>query len=82
MESMINVYICENLAYKIIHYTNLDAIKADEFRNNLGVKVDQSIWIERKMIAIVIKIFAKESMLSVKFLDYLIKLICVLLLIN
>ena len=79
---MINVYICENLAYKIIHYTNLAAIKADEFRNNLGVKVDQSIWIERKMIAIVIKIFAKESMLSVKFLDYLIKLICVLLLIN
>ena len=43
MESMINVYICENLAYKIIHYTNLAAIKADEFRNNLGVKVDQSI---------------------------------------
>ena len=82
MESMINVYICENLAYKIIHYTNLAAIKADEFRNNLGVKVDQSIWIERKMIAIVIKIFAKESMLSVKFLDYLIKSICVLLLIN
>ena len=58
-----SVYICEDLAYNIIRYINLDVIKADEFRKNLGVKNDQSIRIEREMIAIIMKIFAKENMI-------------------
>ena len=36
-------------------------IEAGEFRKNPGVKNDQSIWIEREMIALVTKIFAKEN---------------------
>ena len=38
-----SVYICEDLAYRIIRYTNLGVIEADEFRKNLGIKKDQSI---------------------------------------
>ena len=36
-------------------------IEAGEFRKNPGVKNDQSIRIEREMIALVTKIFAKEN---------------------
>ena len=57
-----SVYICEDLAYNIIRYINLDVIKADEFRKNLGVKNDQSIRIEREIIAIIMKVFATEIM--------------------
>ena len=56
------VYIREVLAYKIIRYSNLDVIEADEFRKNLGVKNYQSIRIEREVIATIKKIFAKENM--------------------
>ena len=38
-----SVYICEDLAYRIIRYTNLGVIEADEFRKNFGIKKDQSI---------------------------------------
>ena len=38
-----SVYICEDLAYKIIRYIILGVIEADEFRKNLGVKNDQSV---------------------------------------
>ena len=47
-----SVYICEDIAYKIIRYTNLSVIEADESRKNLGFTNNQSI----------IKIFAKENM--------------------
>ena len=57
-----SVYFREDLANKIIHYINLGVIKADEFRKNLGVKNDQSIRIEREMIAMVMKIFEKEKL--------------------
>ena len=57
-----SVYICEDLAYNIIRYINLDVIKADEFRKNLGVKNDQSIRIEREIRAIIMKVFATEIM--------------------
>ena len=36
--------------------------EANEFRKSLGVKNDKSIWIEREIIAIIMKIFAKENM--------------------
>ena len=49
----------EDLTYKVIHYTNICVIEADEFRKNLGVKNNQSIRIEREMIYIIMKIFAK-----------------------
>ena len=42
----------ENLAYKIIRYIDLRVIEADDFRENIGVKNDQSIRIETKLIAI------------------------------
>ena len=58
-----SVYIREDLAYNLIHYINLGGIEADEFRKNLGITNNQStIRIERKMIAIIMKIFAKENM--------------------
>ena len=57
-----SLYIPEDLAYKIICYINLRVIEADDFRKHLGVKNDQSIRIEREMIAIIMKIFAKENM--------------------
>ena len=46
----------------MIRYTNLGVIEADEFRKYLGVKNYQPIRIEREMIVIVMKIFAKEKM--------------------
>ena len=57
-----SVYIPEDLAYKIICYINLHVIEGDDFRKHLGVKNDQSILIEREIIAIIMKIFAKENM--------------------
>ena len=57
-----SVYIREDLAYKIIHYTNLGVIEADEFRKNLGTTNNQSIRIERQIIVTIMKIFLKESM--------------------
>ena len=57
-----STYICEDLAYKIICYINLDLTESDEFRKNLGVENDKSIRIEREIITIITKIFAKENM--------------------
>ena len=57
-----SVYIRENLAYKLFRYINPGVPEADEFRKNLGVENDKSIGIERKIKAIVMKIFAKENM--------------------
>ena len=48
-------YICENLAYDLIHHINLGVIEADEFRKNLGITNNQSVRIERKLIAIIMK---------------------------
>ena len=59
-----SVYIREDLAYKIIRYTNLGEIEADEFRKNLGITNIQSIRIKREIIATIIKMFAKESMVG------------------
>ena len=56
------VYIRKDLAYKIIRCTNLGVIEADEFRKNLGITNNQSIRIEREIIARKMKIFAKENM--------------------
>ena len=55
-----SVYICEDLAYKIIRYFNLGVIEADEFGKNLSVKNDQPIRLEREMIATIMKIFAQK----------------------
>ena len=57
-----SVYIREDLAYRIIRYTNLGVIEADEFRKNLGIKNGQSIRIEREITATKMKIFEKENM--------------------
>ena len=57
-----SVYVCEDLVYKSICYINFGVIEANEFRKNLGVENDQSIQIEREIIAIITKIFAKEIM--------------------
>ena len=57
-----SVYIREDLAYNLIRYNNLGVIKAVEFRKNPGISNIQSIWRERDMIVIIMKIFAKESM--------------------
>ena len=51
-----SVYVCQDLGY------NPGVIEANEFRKNLGVENENSIRIEREMIAIIIKIFAKEIM--------------------
>ena len=67
-----SVYIREDLAYKLILYINPGVIEANEFRKNLGFENDKSVRIERETIVIIMKIF----------LDYLIGLICVLLIIN
>ena len=67
-----SVYIREDLAYKLILYINPGVIEANEFRKNLGFENDKSVRIEREIIVIIMKIF----------LDYLIGLICVLLIIN
>ena len=62
MGQWIGVYICEDLAYFLICYNNLGAIKVDEFRKNLGIKNNQSIRNEREIIAAIMKIFAEEIM--------------------
>ena len=41
---------------------NLGVIEADEFRKNIGITNNQSIQIERRMIAIIMKVFVKENM--------------------
>ena len=72
-----SVYICEDLACRIIRYTNLGVIETDEFRTNLGIKKDQSIRIEREIIATIMKIFAKEKMVrqyQIPGLRYLVSL--------
>ena len=75
------VYIREDLAYKMIRYTNLGVIEGDQFRKNLGITNNQSIRIEREIIATIMKIFVKESMRK-QYQDYLVVLIYVFLLIN
>ena len=57
-----SVYIREDLAYKLISYPNLGVIEADEVRTNLGITNNQSFRIEREIIATMMKIFPKESM--------------------
>ena len=57
-----SAYLCEDIAYKLIRYINAGVIEANEFRQNLGIENDQSIRIERNMIAIIMKIFAKKIM--------------------
>ena len=72
-----SVYICEDLAYKIICYIILGVIEADEFRKNLAAKNDQSVWIEREMIATAMRIFAKENIIrqyKIPGLPYLVDL--------
>ena len=56
-----SVYIRDDLAYYLIRCSNLGVIKKDEFRKNLGVENDKSIRIEKEIIAIIMKIFAKEN---------------------
>ena len=56
------VYIPEDLAYKLILYINPIVIEANEFRKNLGFENDKSVRIEREIIAIIMKMFAKENM--------------------
>ena len=75
------VYIREDLAYKMIRYTNLGVIEGDQFRKNLGITNNHSIRIEREIIATIMKIFVKESMRK-QYQDYLVVLIYVFLLIN
>ena len=78
-----SVYAREDLAYKLIRPINLGVIEANEFRKNLGVENDQSVRIEREIIAIIMKIFAKEKMVrQYKILNYLTLLICTLLFTN
>ena len=55
-----SAYLCEDLAYKLIFYTNADMIEVNEFRKKLGIENEQSIRIEREIIALIMKIFAKE----------------------
>ena len=56
-----SVHIREDLPYKIIRYTNLGVIEADEFRKILGITNNQSVRIEREIIATIMKIFAKRK---------------------
>ena len=58
---MLRVYICEDFAYNLICYTKLGVTKADEFRKNFGILINQSIRREREKVAIIMKIFAMES---------------------
>ena len=77
------MYAREDLAYKLIRPINLGVIEVNEFRKNLGVENDQSVRIEREIIAIIMKIFAKEKMVrQYKILNYLTLLICTLLFTN
>ena len=65
----------------MIRYTNLGVIEGDQFRKNLGITNNQSIRIEREIIATIMKIFVKVSMRK-QYQDYLVVLIYVFLLIN
>ena len=56
------MYVREDLAYKLIYYINQGVMETNEFRKNLCLENDQSIRIEREMVAIIMKIFAKEIM--------------------
>ena len=58
------VYIREDLAYKMICYMNQGVIEANEFRKNLGVENDKPIRIEKEIITMIMKIFAKENLVS------------------
>ena len=52
-------------------------IEANEIRKNLAVENDQSVRIEREIIAIIMKIFAKENMVrqsKISGLPYLVHL--------
>ena len=53
------MYLCEDLAYKLICYFNLGVIEANEFRKSLDVKNDQPIQVKRETIVIIMKIFVK-----------------------
>ena len=57
-----SVYICEDLAYKLIRYINLGVVEAVKVRKSLAITNSQSIQIETEMVAIIMKIFAKEIM--------------------
>ena len=57
-----SAYIREDLVYNLIPYINLGVIKADECRKNLGITNNQLIRREEDIIAIIMKIFAKEIM--------------------
>ena len=52
----------EDLAYNLIRYINLGVIKADEYRKTLGVWNNRPIRRERDIIASIMKIFTRESM--------------------
>ena len=56
-----SVHIREDLAYNLICYNSLGVIKPDEFEN-LRISNNQSIRIEREIIASIMKIFATKSM--------------------
>ena len=57
-----SVYLNEDFAYKLIRYIDPGVTEANKFRKNLGVENNKSIWLEREIIAIIMKIFAKENM--------------------
>ena len=57
-----SVYFNENFAYKLIRYIDPCVTEANKFRKNLGVENNKSIALEREIIAIIMKIFAKENM--------------------
>ena len=57
-----SVYLNEGFAYKLIRYIDPGVTEANKFRKNLGVESNKSIRLEREIIAIIMKIFAKENM--------------------
>ena len=59
----------EDLAYNLIRYINLGVIKADEYRKILGVWRNRSIRRERDIIASIMKIFTRESMVRQNKID-------------
>ena len=59
-----SVYIREDLAYQMICYMNQGVIEANEFRKNLGVENDKPVRIEKEVITMIMKIFAKENLVS------------------
>ena len=80
-----SVYICEDLTSKLIPYINQGVIEANEFKKNLGAENNKSISIEREMIAIIMKVFAKENMVrqyKIPGLPYILDFFFFFLLIN